>query len=143
MSYYLKLSIEEFQCNCGYTYLRSSTDSSDKENYEVGKVMKLGHLWELELIKHIKNNLSLNQIEQKLGTSQNTIKKYVIKLGLNDYLNKRCKPPNLKDNKSNKQQIKELKRQVKIKEYRKQWLDLRKENPKATITQLREINITA
>lgn len=139
----LKRAVGEFQCNCGYTYLRSSLYSSDKEDYDVGKAMKIGHLWENELIKLIKDNLSLNQIERKLGTSQNVIKKYATKLGLNDYLNKRCKHSNVKDNKSNKQQIKELKRQRKIKEYRKQWLDLRKENPLSTITQLRKMNITA
>lgn len=139
----LKRAVGEFQCNCGYTYLRSSSDSSDKEVYEVGKVMKLGHMWENELIKLINDNVSLNQIEKKVGTSQNTIKKYATKLELNDYLNKRCKPSNVKDDKSNKQQIKELKRQKKIKEYRKQWLDLRKENPMAAITKLREMNITA
>lgn len=139
----LKRAVGEFQCNCGYTYLRSSSDSSDKEDYEVGKVMKLGHLWETKLIKLIKDNLSLNQIERKLGTSQNTIKKYAAKLGLNDYLDKHCKPSNVKNDKSNKQQIKELKKQRKIKEYRKQWLDLIEENPLATITQLREMNITA
>ncbi|GEM_PF-5105871 len=41
----LKRAVGEFKCNCGYTYLRSSSDSSDKEEYEVDKVMKLGHLW--------------------------------------------------------------------------------------------------
>lgn len=139
----LKRAVGEFQCYCGYTYLRSSSDSSDKEYYDVGKVMKLGHLWEAELIKLIKDNLSLNQIEKKLGTSQNTIKKHAAELGLNDYLNKHCKYSNITGDKSNKQKVKELNKQRKIKQYRKQWVDLRKENPKATITQLREMNITA
>lgn len=135
-----KKPVGEFKCECGFTYLRIGPDKCEEDKYKVGKVKELGWLWENQLISLLQKGLSLNTIEKKLSTSQNTIKKYASKLGFNDYLNYRCRVKS-SINKSEKEQLKIEKRNLKIEKFRLRWIKLRKENPEKSITELRLMDV--
>lgn len=135
-----KRPIAKFRCECGYTYSRIGPDNVEEDLYNVGKVIEMGWLWEDRLKTLINQNFSLNYIERELKTSQKTIKKYALKLGYQDYVYRRSKVKE-RISKEEKDRIKRNKRISKIKEYRKIWLNLIKQNPNMTITQLRESNI--
>lgn len=136
-----KSPVGRFRCDCGYTYSRVGPDKSEEDLYIVGKVIKMGSLWEKKLEGLILKGYSLNYIESILETSQKTIKKYAIKLGYIDYVKKRCKLDEVARVEEKKAK-KELNKKLKIKEYRLIWLRLIDENPNMNITQLRESNIT-
>lgn len=135
-----KKPVGEFKCDCGFTYQRIGPDKCEDDKYKVGKVKELGWLWEQKLTGLLQKGVSLNAIEKKLSTSQNTIKKYAAKLGFNDYLNSRCKIKNDLDQ-SEKEKLKLEKRKVKIEEFRLRWIKLREENPEKSITELRMIDV--
>jgi len=136
-----KSPVGRFRCDCGYTYSRVGPDKSEEDLYIVGKVIKMGSLWEEKLESLILKGYSLNYIESVLETSQKTIKKYAIKLGYIDYVKKRCKLDEVARVEEKKAK-KELNKKLKIEEYRLIWLKLIEENPNMNITQLRESNIT-
>lgn len=136
-----KRPVGEFKCECGFTYLRIGPDKSEEDRYKVGKVKELGWLWEQKLTTLLRKGLSLNTIEKKLSTSQNTIKKYAEKLGFNDYLNSRCRVKNT-IKKSEKEELKMEKRNSKIEMFRLKWIKTREENPEKSITELRLMNIS-
>ncbi len=135
-----KKPVGEFKCECGFTYLRIGPDSNEDDRYKIGKVKELGWLWEQELIKLLKEGLSLNAIENRLNTSQKTIKKYAAKLGFDGYLNSRCKVRDYSDKKL-KEQLKEEKKNRKIEEFRERWLKLRGDNPHKGANELRLMDI--
>ena len=137
-----KSPVGKFKCDCGYTYSRVGPDKSEEDLYRIGKVIEMGSLWEDRLEGLIIRKASLNYIERALETSQRTIKKYAIRLGYTDYVKKRCKVGKITILEEKKAK-KELDKKLKINEYRETWLNLRTENPKYTITKLREMNIAA
>lgn len=135
-----KKPVGEFKCECGFTYLRIGPDLNEDDRYKIGKVKELGWLWEQELIQLLKEGLSLNTIENRLNTSQKTIKKYASKLGFDGYLNSRCKVRDYSDKKL-KDQLKEGKKNRKIQEFRERWLKLREDNPDKGANELRLMDI--
>lgn len=135
-----KKPVGEFKCECGFTYLRMGPDSNEDDRYKIGKVKELGWLWEQELTLLLKEGLSLNAIENRLNTSQKTIKKYAAKLGFDGYLNSRCKVRDYSDKKL-KEQLKEEKKNRKIQEFRERWLKLREDNQGKGANELRLMDI--
>lgn len=133
-----KRPVGKFKCECGYTY--SKVAEGDSDDHSVGKIIQMGWLWEAKLRTLINQDFSLNYIERELKTSQKTIKKYALKLGYQDYVYRRSKVKE-RISKEEKDTIKRHKKISKIEEYRKIWLDLIKQNPNMSITQLRESNI--
>lgn len=136
-----KKPVARFKCEvCGYGYSRIGPDKNEEDKFRIGKTLEMGWVWEERLESLIRKNLSLNQIEKKLETSQKTIKKYAIKLGYIDYLNNR-----VKENTSGAHEVVKKKREddkrKKILIYRRRWRRLLENNPTYTITQLRQKDI--
>lgn len=120
----IKRPVGTFSCSCGFVYARSGPDSSEEDRYRVGRVKEFGQIWEVKLKELLQKDLSLREIARRLKVDVNTVKKYGQKLredevelsseGQNDVINKEG--------------------------FRKAWLDLQKQYPEKSKTQLRKVN---
>jgi len=120
----IKRPVGTFRCSCGFVYARSGPDSSEEDRNKVGRVKEFGQIWEAKLIELLQKDLSLREIASRLKVDVNTVKKYGQKLkeceaelsneSQNDVINKRG--------------------------FREEWLDLQKQYPEKSKTELRKVN---
>lgn len=118
----VKRPVGTFSCSCGFIYAGSGPDSSQTDKYKIGRVKKFGDVWEAKLEELLQMNLSQREIARRLKVGVNTVIKYGQKARKEVLRCKRNESRNIND--SN----------------RKQWLDLQKENPEKSKTELRKMN---
>lgn len=123
-----------FTCSCGYIYCRSGPDKSEDDKYKKSRVKEYGHIWKQSLINIIisKKYANISKIAKVLRCSQSTITSYAYDLGVLNYLNSNVNINSLKKNigiEKNKEELEEA--------YKKNLLDLRKDEPNLTRTQIR------
>lgn len=127
--------IGTFKCSCGFTYVRKGPDKNKEDRLKVGYIKEFGGIWESKLKELILQGHSFKEIERRMGSYNETLKKYAIKLGLNDYVKERCEViPEVSD--KIEKGIDIVKRNL----LRSQWVDLRKQYPSYSNVQLRRIN---
>ncbi|TWT08190.1 hypothetical protein FQV26_10380 [Planococcus sp. CPCC 101016] len=71
-----KKPVGEFQCQCGFAYVRSGPDISSEDFYRIGKMKSYGKLWNDKLEELIASGNSLASICIELNVSGNTVKKF-------------------------------------------------------------------
>lgn len=120
----IKRPVGTFICSCGFVYARKGPDSSEDDRYKVGRVKEFGEVWESKLKELFQMNLSMREIARRLKVDVNTVKKYGQKLGET----KAELVHNSKDNLINKDS------------FRNEWLDLQKQYPEKSKTELRKVN---
>lgn len=124
--------IGTFKCSCGFTYVRKGPDKCKEDRLKVGNIKEFGEIWESKLKELILQGHSFKEIERRMGSYNETLKKYAIKLGLSDYVAERCNViPTIND---------KLKKEIDIekrKMNRKKWSELRSEYPEFNVTELR------
>ena len=130
-----KSPIGTFKCTCGFTYVRKGPDKYKEDRLKVGYIKEFGEIWESKLKELILQGYSFKEIERRMGSYHETLKKYAIKLGLSDYVNERCEViPNLND---------KIEKEIDIekrKMLRNQWGELRIKYPEFSITELRGLS---
>ncbi|MFB6469511.1 TnsD family transposase [Cytobacillus sp. Hz8] len=120
----IKRPVGTFSCSCGFVYARSGPDSSEEDRYRVGRVKKLGQIWEAKLKELLQKGLSLREIARRLKVDVNTVKKYGQKLREDEV-----------------ELSSEGQNDVIIKEgFREEWLDLQEQYPERSKTELRKVN---
>lgn len=125
-----------FTCSCGFSYMRTGTDTTGDDKYKITKILAFGPVWEAKLIELVEKRLSLRQTARLLQADPATVKKYAKKLGLKTYWQERAQVDEKKNEKSettiNENEI--------IEKHRQRWLDLQKLYPKMSKTELRRKN---
>lgn len=130
-----KSPIGTFRCECGFVYLRTGPDYKDKDRYKKTKTKQFGSVWEAQLKQLTKQKLSLRETSRQLEVDPATIKKYAKKLGLKTYWVKRNEREEISIN-----SIKQYSPVEKKEGYRREWLNLRKQYPSMSKTELRQLN---
>ena len=130
-----KILIGTFECSCGFTYTRQSTDLSEESIYKPSSIKKYGTVWEDKLIDLLKNsNKSINEIAKELGTTSMTISRRRKKMKL--VTNK-----NYENIDNKKIRINNKKRTQK--KHRDTWEKLLKENPNISRSDLIRLSKSA
>jgi hypothetical protein len=135
-----KASIGTFKCECGFVYHRKGPDTKLEDIYKITRVKQYGHVWEDKLKELVKQKLALREIARRLKADPNTINRYADKLGLNAYW--RIKEKSKVDYVSDDVElaIGDSSFQEKMYGKRKEWLELIKQYPDKSKTELRELN---
>jgi hypothetical protein len=127
-----KLPVGTFKCECGFVYSRRGPDKTASDIYKIGRIKKFGVEWEQKLtLLSKKKELSLREIARQMGCDVNTVKKYISVLKKPDNIADAdtCTIDNLYTaHDPNVQQI-----------HRNIWLNLIKQNPNMSKTQLRQL----
>ncbi|MFY3791699.1 TnsD family transposase [Ureibacillus sp. MALMAid1270] len=124
-----------FRCDCGFVYLRTGPDYKDKDRYKKTKIKQYGPVWEVKLKQLTEQRLSLRETARQLEVDPATVKKYAKKLGLKTYWINRSEEEDISAN-SIKQDYSHEKKEG----YRGEWLNLRKQYPHSSKTELRQFN---
>lgn len=113
------LPVGTFSCSCGFVYSRKGPDKTEGEQYKIGRIKNFGSVWEDKLAKFAQSGFSLRKMADLLGVDPITVKKRLTK-----------KVDNKQKNTSFKQ--KEIQQK-----YRNQWINMKKINEGASITDIR------
>jgi hypothetical protein len=116
------LPIGTFSCSCGFIFSRRGPDKTNEDRYKIGRIKEFGRVWEDKLAELEQKKLSLRKMAKLLGVDPKTIKRKLIRR-VDQQINI---TPN--DN------------TIKIKNYRREWAILLKNNVDKTITELRAIS---
>lgn len=120
----IKRPVGTFYCSCGFVYARSGPDHSEEDRYKVGRVKEFGEVWESKLKELFQMNLSMREIARRLKVDVNTVKKYGEKLS------------EIKEEPSHKSKDNLINKDS----FRNEWLDLQKQYPEKSKTELRKVN---
>lgn len=124
--YKTKQLIGIFACDCGFVYSRKLKN----DIYKVGKIKKFGYVWEEKLKELVKaNKYSIREIARQLRCDPKTVVKYSHKLGVRQYLNSNMVFQEHESNRTDKTVNKET--------YRKEIVELIKNNPDITATKIK------
>ncbi|RTR26274.1 transposase [Robertmurraya yapensis] len=117
-----KKPIGRFTCpTCGFSYTRKGRDQHKEDRYKYTRIMDFGSLWKKELQSLLSDGLSYREIARRLAVDTNTVIKYEkIINGESD-----SKKEVHKDNDM-------------VNKRRSEWVQLQKEYPNLSKTQLRE-----
>ena len=131
-----KSPIGIFKCSCGFSYLRTGPDYEESGKYKVTKIISFGPVWENKLRELTENKLSLRETARILQVDPATVKKYAKRLGLTTYWEERRQ---VTDN------ILNIEAEIKSendsqKNYRERWLELVKQYPDKSKTELRQVD---
>jgi len=126
-----------FKCVCGFEYMITGEDKEEKDKYRVTRVKTFGPVWEEKLRTVVQERLSLNKTAKILDVDPVTVKRYANKLGLETYWQERSF-----NRESNMGSTVRLEKNATDKKnaYRIEWLELRKNQPQKSKTELRKIN---
>ncbi|MFV2050849.1 TnsD family transposase [Metabacillus sp. YM-086] len=130
-----KSPIGIFRCDCGFIYLRTGPDQGEKDRYNITKIKQFGPVWEVKLKQLTRQRLSLRETARQLGVDPATVKKYAKKLSLKTYWITRSEEEDKSIN-SIKQDYFDEKKEG----YRGEWLNLKKQYPRSSKTELRQLN---
>jgi transposase-like protein len=116
-----KKPIGRFTCpTCGFSYTRKGMDQNKTDCYKYTRIMDFGFLWKKELQFLLDNGLSYRETARQLGVDTNTVIKYKEEMT--------SKAESKKDNQKD---------QGLINERRREWMQLQKDYPDHSKTQLR------
>ncbi|MEH7114573.1 TnsD family transposase [Neobacillus niacini] len=119
-----KEPIGRFTCpTCGFSYTKKGSALNDDSCNEYSRIMDFGSLWREELATLLGKDLSYREIARKLNVDTNTVIKYKEIIRSED----------VADTQSNTHTI-EL-----LKSHRHAWLQLQKEHPNLSKTELRNL----
>lgn len=112
-------TVGTFSCDCGFIYSRRGPDTVEADSFKVGRVKAYGNVWLAKLKELVARGLSYYTIAQILECDYATVKKYV-EQSQSTHLHSNVSFISLKAAKE------------------AEWLELLKERPNFTITQLRK-----
>ncbi len=127
-----KKPLGKFTCSCGMVYSRTLLESDQSDGYKPNRIITYGDKWHQKLQDLVENkNLGLRAVARELKVNTRTINRYVDKLGLNaSWQSETTKFSPVHDTK-----------EVDDKEQnRREWLELQKQYPDATKTELRKLS---
>ncbi|UZQ52428.1 TnsD family transposase [Clostridium kluyveri] len=125
-----------FECSCGFSYMRTGSDTEESDKYKTTKIITFGPVWENKLRELTENKLSLRETARILQVDPATVKKYAKRLGLTTYWEERSQvtynivniAEDIISNNDNQ------------KNYRERWLELVKQYSEKSKTELRNID---
>lgn len=119
-----KKPIGRFTCpKCGFSYTRKGKDLEQKDRYKYTRIMEFGFPWKKELESLLEEGISYREIARRLGVDPNTVIKY------EKIINTKTAP--------NKEAFK---KNDLVKERRFEWLQLQKNFPNLSKTELRRLS---
>lgn len=125
-----------FTCSCGFSYMRTGPDTEESDKYKITKVIAFGSVWEGRLRELSEKKLSLRETSRMLQVDSATAKKYAEKLGLKAFGDKRNQETNKVIDMTNGVENNNDKQD----NYRKLWLNLIKQYPEKSKTELRQLD---
>ncbi|MDJ0742174.1 MAG: TnsD family transposase [Xenococcaceae cyanobacterium MO_167.B27] len=128
-----KKPLGTFTCSCGMIYSRSGEDKKEEDKLRIGRVITYGQVWEDKLRELVEvKKLGLRATARELKVDPNTINRYVALLHLTPSWTKN--KPQIKSEKVASIVSEDIKR-----EKRDIWLNLQRENPKLSKTEIRKL----
>ncbi|WP_330203386.1 TnsD family Tn7-like transposition protein [Cyanobacterium sp. DS4] len=127
-----KKPLGTFTCSCGMVYSRTVSESDQSEGYKPNRIITYGDKWHKKLQDLVENkNLGLRAVARELKVNTRTINRYVDKLGLNaSWQSETNKFAPINDTKEVDDKA----------QNRQDWLELLKQYPDATKTELRNLS---
>lgn len=81
-----KKPVGTFSCSCEMVYCRTGPDQTDKDKLRIGKIKRLGQVWEQKLKELVEvERLGLRETARRLNVDSRTIRRYVSRLKLKSY----------------------------------------------------------
>lgn len=105
-----------FSCSCGFVYSRRGPDNNDDDCYKIGRIKAFGPVWERKLSELSKQNLSLRKRAEILGVDPMTVKSKLSNKLVSNV---------------------DIKKDISIEVYRREWANLIENNKEKTITEIR------
>lgn len=137
LTYYSKADnlVGSFKCNtCGFSYSRRGPDIDKKDMYNFIKIKDLGDLWRAKLKELVLDeDVTIVEMKKILNVNKTTIYKNAEKLNLPIYTRRA--------NKNSREEVNvKVDKRRSNKNYRKKWLNLIKNNPNKSKTELRNLD---
>lgn len=121
-----KKPIGRFTCPfCGFSYTRKGTDQTFEDRYKYTRIMELGPVWKEKLSFLLSKNLSYREIARRLKVDVNIVIKYSKVLNSSKM--------------ENSKEVFSIEKVEKINKQRNMWLQLQKDYPELSKTQLRKL----
>jgi Tn7-like transposition protein D len=121
-----------FTCKCGFIYQRLGPDKSEADKFQYSSVREYGSTWEKGFAKLWADlTISAAEIARRIGTSQTSIGRHAIRLNLPMNSQGTRSLQGYKRHRNPRTSFSTLK-----KEYRTEWLKVRKSYPKLTRQEL-------
>lgn len=133
-----KNPIATFSCSCGFVYTRKGPDKNSSDLYKYTNILAYGEVWEKKLRELIEiKKIHLREAAKELKVDLSTIRKYVVRLGINTDRISKESISKLKRSKKNKSLTIDITKRDAIRE---NWLTLMRENEGVSKSRLRHIN---
>jgi hypothetical protein len=125
------LLVATFECKgCGFTYRRVGPDHDPNDLFRVSKILKFGPLWEKALRDYwVDATLSLREVTKRVGfRNKESVKREAERLGL-PFPRRGPRKESAVTNRKREPRPKKKPSQEEIGKYRREWLNLIKNNP--------------
>lgn len=124
-----KDQVGTFSCSCGFIYSRRGPDSSPDGIYKIGRIKSFGSVWEKKLLSLLERNAySFRQIAKQMQVDTNTVIRYADMLGYHMHTG------------TNKLVQNKTVAAIDYKKiYRQKMLSIKKANPLASRTEMRNM----
>lgn len=132
IDYDTRKPVGTFQCDCGFVYSRKGPDKDKNDKFHIGRIKEYGTVWKAKLSELVSEGKTLTEISKDLHSDRTTIKKYAAKLELNVP----WKSPKI-EQKNNEKPLVDFDKE--LTERKDQWIQLQKEYPEKSKTELRKI----
>lgn len=130
----------KFCCECGYKYLKEYSSDMDNNKKEKIRVLEFGEVWNNKLIELVtQEQLSIQEIANKLDLDWNGTYNHIIKLGLTPSFktsNKKIRAIKNKGNINNNL----MNKKIKIDECRNNMLEILNQNKNSSRTEIKRLN---
>jgi hypothetical protein len=127
-----KKPLGTFTCSCGMVYSRTVSESDQSDGYKPNRIITYGYKWHKKLQDLVENkNLGLRAVARELKVTTRTINRYVNEFGLDaSWQSETIKFSPVNDTKEVDDKS----------QNRQDWLELQKQYPDATKTELRNLS---
>lgn len=132
IDYETRKPVGTFQCECGFVYSRKGPDQDKDDKFQIGRIKEYGSVWKSKLSELVNEGKILTGISKELHSDRATIKKYAAKLELNVP----WKLPKV-EQKNNEKPLVDFDKE--LTERKDQWIQLQKDYPEKSKTELRKI----
>ncbi|MCT4605743.1 MAG: TnsD family Tn7-like transposition protein [Marinisporobacter sp.] len=122
-----------FTCDCGFIYSRKGPDKCNDDRYKIGRIKEFGHVWKSKLKVYLQEGkYGLRELGRIMKCDPKTILKFDAEFGI--YHFEKSKEIDVNEDKKSFNKV-----PINMDEYKNKIVDLIKEHPNMSRTEIREL----